>query len=70
MAKITVLGSGGWGAALAVMAQRFGHNVTLWSPFQQEIDEIRERIEFGAEFGAGLQEPGHAPVHAVAQAGD
>ncbi len=45
MAKITVLGSGGWGAALAVMAQRFGHEVTLWSPFQNEIDEIREHGE-------------------------
>ncbi len=45
MAKITVLGSGGWGAALAVMAHRFGHEVTLWSPFQQEIDEIREHGE-------------------------
>ena len=45
MANITVLGSGGWGAALAVMAQRFGNNVTLWSPFQEEIDEIREHGE-------------------------
>ena len=45
MAKITVLGSGGWGAALAVMAQRFGHNVTLWSPFSEEINEIREHGE-------------------------
>ena len=45
MANITVLGSGGWGAALAVMAQRFGNNVTLWSPFQKEIDEIREHGE-------------------------
>jgi len=45
MANITVLGSGGWGAALAVMTHRFGNNVTLWSPFQQEIDEIREHGE-------------------------
>lgn len=45
MAKITVLGSGGWGAALAVMANRFGHKVTLWSPFQEEIDEIRKHGE-------------------------
>ena len=45
MANITVLGSGGWGAALAVMAQRFGNKVTLWSPFQEEIDEIREHGE-------------------------
>lgn len=42
MANITVLGSGGWGTALAVMAQRSGNNVTLWSAFQEEIDEIRE----------------------------
>ena len=45
MANITVLGSGGWGAALAAMAHRFGNSVTLWSPFQEEIDEIREHGE-------------------------
>ena len=41
MANITVLGSGGWGTALAVTAARCGHSVTLWSPFEQEIGEIR-----------------------------
>lgn len=45
MAKITVLGSGGWGTALAVMANRHGHEVTLWSPFQEEVDSIRRRGE-------------------------
>ena len=38
--KITVLGSGGWGIALAMSAQRNGHNVTLWSPFEQEVKEL------------------------------
>lgn len=41
MANITVLGAGGWGTALAVMADRHNHKVTLWSPFEEEIAEIR-----------------------------
>lgn len=45
MAKITVLGSGGWGTALAISAYNCGHNVTLWSPFQQEVDELIKNKE-------------------------
>lgn len=41
MATITILGAGGWGTALAVMANRHGHTVTLWSPFEDEIESIR-----------------------------
>lgn len=41
MATIMVLGSGGWGTSLAVMANRYGHTVTLWSPFEEEITSIR-----------------------------
>ena len=41
MANICVLGAGGWGTALAVMANRQGHNVTLWSPFAEEVETIR-----------------------------
>ena len=41
MANIAILGSGGWGTALAVMANRHGHAVTLWSPFEEEIASIR-----------------------------
>ena len=42
MAHITVLGAGGWGTALATMAHRYDNEVTLWSPFQQEITAIRD----------------------------
>ncbi len=43
MAKITVLGSGGWGMALAISAF-FNHNeVTLWSPFNEEVEMLREK---------------------------
>lgn len=41
MARITVLGAGGWGTALAVTADRYGHSVSLWSPFEKEIQDIR-----------------------------
>ena len=29
--KITVVGSGGWGTALALVLEENGHDVTLWS---------------------------------------
>jgi glycerol-3-phosphate dehydrogenase (NAD(P)+) len=41
MAKITVLGSGGFGLALAVMCNKNGHDVTVWSNFAQEIEDIK-----------------------------
>lgn len=41
MAQIVVLGAGGWGIGLALTAHRIGHRVTLWSPFEEEINEIR-----------------------------
>ena len=46
MAEITILGSGGFGLSLAIMAKQCGgHNVTVWSKFQSEIDEIRAHGE-------------------------
>lgn len=44
MAVITVLGAG-WGTALAVMANREGHTVRLWSPFEDEVASIRRHGE-------------------------
>ncbi|RPF43460.1 glycerol 3-phosphate dehydrogenase (NAD(P)+) [Hydrogenoanaerobacterium saccharovorans] len=40
MAKIGVLGAGGFGIALSVMCNKMGHEVTLWSAFPAEITEI------------------------------
>ena len=46
MAKIVILGSGGFGLSLAIMAEHCGgHDVTVWSKFQSEIDEIRSHGE-------------------------
>lgn len=43
--KITVLGSGGWGTALALVLLENGHDVTLWSYSAKEIQVIRETGE-------------------------
>ena len=43
--KIAVIGSGGWGTALAIVLHNNGHQVTLWSHTQQEserLDHARE----------------------------
>ncbi len=46
MANIVILGSGGFGLALAIAAEHSGkHNVTVWSKFQSEIDDIRTHGE-------------------------
>lgn len=41
MANITVLGSGAFGLALALMCRNAGHEVTVWSKFAAELEEIR-----------------------------
>lgn len=42
MAKVMVLGSGGFGVSLSVMLHKYGHTVTMWGKFKDEIDEIRQ----------------------------
>lgn len=41
MAVVTVLGAGGFGTSLAVMCQKKGDMVFLWSPFEKQLEEIR-----------------------------
>ena len=45
MAEIVILGSGSFGLSLAVMADKFGNNVTVWSAFSDEIEAIRKDCE-------------------------
>lgn len=40
MKKIAVMGSGGWGTAIAMSAVSSGHDVTVWSAFPEEISRI------------------------------
>ncbi|HHT97621.1 MAG TPA: NAD(P)H-dependent glycerol-3-phosphate dehydrogenase [Clostridiales bacterium] len=40
MKKITVLGAGTWGCALTILLANNGHDVTLWSAMESEINNI------------------------------
>ena len=39
--NVLVLGAGGWGIGLALVASRNNHNVTLWSFDQNELEDLR-----------------------------
>lgn len=41
MSKITVLGAGGWGIGLSLVASRMDHQVTLWSHDKEELEQLR-----------------------------
>ena len=43
--KIAVLGSGGWGTALALVLLENGHDVTLWSYAEEESAVLRQTGE-------------------------
>ena len=43
--KIAVLGSGGWGTALALVLLENGHDVTLWSYTEEESAVLRQTGE-------------------------
>lgn len=45
MSKISILGSGGWGTALAVMSAGLDHEVSVWSPFEDEIKNLQTTRE-------------------------
>ena len=49
MLKIAILGSGGWGLALACTCANLGHDVTVWSAFKDELDSIRRTGELRAK---------------------
>lgn len=41
MAKIVILGAGGFGTSLAVTFHKYGEAVTLWSAFDKELEDMR-----------------------------
>ena len=45
MKRVSFLGAGSWGTALAVLCAGNGHKVTIWSKVQSEIDMLRENRE-------------------------
>ena len=43
MYNITILGSGSWGIALALTLNDNNHNVTLWTKFKEEAEELKTK---------------------------
>ena len=41
MSHVLVLGAGGWGIGLSLVATRMGHSVTLWSHDPVELEDLR-----------------------------
>ena len=56
MKKVTVLGAGSWGTALARLLAKNGHDVYVWSIKKEEVDSIQLKHE-NAEFLPGVRLP-------------
>ena len=56
MAKVSILGGGSWGIALAVLLHKNGHEITVWSALESEIEMLRSTHEHKMLPGVKLPE--------------
>ena len=56
--NISIIGSGGWGTAVAVMLANKGYDIMLWSWIQEETDRLNRDRE-NREFLPGVKLPGN-----------
>ena len=45
MAKIGIIGAGSWGIALSVLLHNNGHDITIWSALEKEIEMLKREHE-------------------------
>lgn len=50
MAKVSIIGAGSWGTALATVLSHNGHQVTIWSVIEEEIRMLEEKREHVTKF--------------------
>ena len=48
--KVSILGAGSWGTALAIHLARVGHDVSLWARDPKVIDTLTRTIMRSASF--------------------
>ena len=58
--KVSVIGAGSWGTALAILLEKNGHQVTLWSHREEEAKELAKSREHksklpGVEIPEGIE---------------
>lgn len=56
MANIGIIGAGSWGIGLSVLLHNNGHQVTVWSALQEEIEELNKNHEHRTLPGVKLPE--------------
>lgn len=45
LAKVSVMGTGSWGTALAILLHNNGHEVILWSAHEAKAEELAKKRE-------------------------
>ena len=55
MNKITVLGSGGWGTALAILSNSCNHKTVIWGKFKEEIENLETRLRLSPTYISSLK---------------
>ncbi len=43
--NVSIIGDGGWGTAVGMLLNGYGHTVTVWGPFEAYLAEIRAKRE-------------------------
>ncbi len=56
MAKVSILGGGSWGIALAVLLHKNGHEITVWSALEAEVKMLQDNHEHKMLPGVTLAE--------------
>ena len=51
MAKISIIGAGSWGTALGLLLCNNGHDVTICSENEKEIESLKEHREHLTKLG-------------------
>ena len=49
--RIAIIGAGSWGTALAIIAARAGHEVTIWSRDPEVVNSINDGVTYAVAAG-------------------